>query len=277
MITRIASRRLLRFSVHPRRAMSTLNLDPSIFTPTLYKQVSDIWLHDVDLTGQSLDPGCIKRWFAGSPDEKVAFDNICRSKFASALESISPSQWTNPSAEPFLQQLKDVAQTKSDGDAAWTALSMILLLDQMTRNIYRTDDGLRKVYSHYDTLAQSLTQSLLSTSRPDLHPQWRASLAHRMWFFMPLMHSEDIAAHDKLHHLLIELEHEFANLHGVEPSKSILQQLFKSERDHREILEKFGRYPHRNGALGRETADDEKAFLESGGATFGVAQAKGKA
>jgi uncharacterized protein (DUF924 family) len=54
----------------------------------------------------------------------------------------------------------------------------------------------------------------------------------------------------------------------------ILDAQFKAEKDHRDILNKFGRYPHRNGPLGRSSTDEEKRFLEEGGETFGVAQEK---
>jgi uncharacterized protein (DUF924 family) len=51
-----------------------------------------------------------------------------------------------------------------------------------------------------------------------------------------------------------------------------LENYQKSAKDHRDILERFGRYPHRNTALGRVSTEEERRFIEDGGATFGVAQ-----
>ncbi|KAF2133060.1 DUF924-domain-containing protein [Dothidotthia symphoricarpi CBS 119687] len=253
--------------------MSTSTLNKTIFTPALYTQVTDLWLQDTPLDGSSVDETVIKRWFAGTPDERLAFDATCKARFGAALHSIGPSNLPNASTAPFLH---DLQQHSSDSSAAaWTALSQVILLDQIPRNIFRTDDTLKTVYTHYDALASSLTTTLLSSSRPDLHPQWRASTAHRMWFYLPLMHSEDLAAHDTLKRILDEFDQELATRDGCEASKYMIKQQFKAEQEHREILERFGRYPHRNGALGRESTEEERVFLEGGGATFGVVQKKG--
>lgn len=252
--------------------MSTFRLDPSIFNATLYKQVTDVWLPGIDLRGEELDFSVIKRWFAGSVDERAAFDGTCREKFEHALEAIGPNHVSEPTAEPFLDEVK---RSGDESQAAWTALSLTLLLDQMPRNIYRTDEGLRKVYSHYDRMSYALAQSIVSSkSRVDLHPQWRNSAAHRMWFYMPLMHSEDMEAHRLVDEILAEATEEMGQLEGHQASKTFLQKQVEAEAEHRAILDRFGRYPHRNGALGRVSTEEEKRFLEEGGATFGVAQDK---
>lgn len=263
------------------RAMSTspFQLDPKIFNATLYKHVTDVWLPGIDTNGQSLDVNVEKRWFGGTADEKRAFDTECRSAFAHALESVGPENFPGASAGPFVEEIARVAAEEgADSDqAAWTALSLTLLLDQMPRNIYRTEDGLRKVYGHYDRMSYSLSRALLSGTtipRPDTSLLFRRSGAHRCWFYIPLMHSESLAAHDQLSAIMASYSEELAGVEGYEASKAFLNNQIHAEKEHRDILDRFGRYPHRNEALGREGTEEERAFLEGGGATFGVGQKK---
>jgi uncharacterized protein (DUF924 family) len=256
------------------RRMSTFELDRGVFTPTLYKQVTDTWLTGAGVDGE-LEDSVAKKWFVGDAE----LDRVCKDNFAHVLETVGPDRLTQPSAKPFLQELATI-QKEGKGDsgaqAAWTALSMVILLDQMPRNIFRTKEGLRKVYTHYDRMAFDLVQTLFSASspisRPDLHPQWQNSFAHKMWFYLPLVHSEDIEAHKKLDDFVAPFAKRMENLEGYEATKGLVDGFMKSEKAHREPLEKFGRYPHRNIALGRSTTEQEKKFLEGGGQTFGVAQ-----
>lgn len=266
-------------SLFSRRTMSTspFKLDPAIFNASLYKNLTDVWLPGVDTSGNELDMEVAKRWFAGSPEEREAFDNICRGNFAHALEAIGPDRVTNPSAQPFLDEVERVKKGQDDAQAAWTALSLAILLDQIPRNIYRDDAGLRKVYNHYDKMAYTFSRTLLESSpRVDLHPQWRNSAAHRLWFYTPLMHSEDVEVHDFMDGILDEARKEAEQLENCQATKMFWGKQLESEVEHRDILNRFGRYPHRNGALGRESTEEEKRFLEEGGATFGVGQKKGE-
>lgn len=287
---RLAAFKLLTISpVTPVRAQSRamsstspFTLDPAIFNNSLYTRLTDVWFPGLDTSGQSLNQETVRRWFLGSPDERAQFDGLCRDEFAHALDAISPTAFPNPDASPFVTELERVAAESKDGvqseSVAWTALSLILLLDQIPRNIYRDNAGLRKVYTHYDAMAFSLSSTLLSPSspipRPDTHPAFRLSAAHRLWFYMPLMHSESLAAHDQVDLILDPYRAECARLEGYEGTKSFIDGQAKAEKEHRDILERFGRYPHRNEALGRESTAEEERFLEEGGATFGVGQEK---
>ena len=274
-----------------QRAMSTstFKLDPSIFNRALYKRVTELWLPDVDTNGQELDMSVAKRWFMGTPEERLAFDSQCRAAFLHALESIGPDRFPEANAQPFLDEIQRVADEEAEKDnggkekgeeAAWTALSLTLLLDQMPRNIYRTEDGLRLVYTHYDRMGYSLVRSLLSPSspipRPDKHPVFRLSAAHRIWFYLPLTHTEDLAAHNFNREIVKEYAREVEGLEGYKSTKMVLDGHKKALKEHTDILERFGRYPHRNGALGRESTHEEKRFMDEGGASFGVEQKKDK-
>ncbi|KAJ4322052.1 hypothetical protein N0V94_002631 [Neodidymelliopsis sp. IMI 364377] len=261
--------------------MSSFTLDRSIFTPTLYQKVTDLWLGGVNPDGEDFNVEVAKRWFMGSPEERLALDKQCSDNFGQALEAIGPATMSTPTAEPFLEQLKEIARKDPNGDgseAASTALSIAILLDQMPRNIFRTNEGLVKVYSHYDKISQSFIRSLFSPvsplPRPDQHPQWRNSTAHRMWFYMVMCHSEDVVVHKQLDELLEGFQRDLEKQPGCAGSKKLLEGQFKAEAEHREILDRFGRYPHRNAALGRTSTAEEIKFLAEGGATFGVAQKK---
>ncbi|KAI4953528.1 hypothetical protein J4E91_002375 [Alternaria rosae] len=261
---------------------STFALDPTIFNRTLYKKITDIWFPGVDTSGKEFDMSIAKRWFAGSPEERLALDGQCRDVCASALEAVGPEMFPEANAQPFLDEIARVAEeeNKANGapgeDAAWTALSFALLLDQMPRNIYRTEEGLRLVYGHYDRMGDALVRSLLSPSspigRPDEHPAIRLSAAHRTWLYMPLMHSEDLCAHDLADKIVAEFARELEGLDGYNGTKMWIENYQKAAKEHRDILERFGRYPHRNAALGRVSTEEERRFMEEGGATFGVAQ-----
>lgn len=252
--------------------MSTFHLDRDVFNQSLYKQVTDIWLGGASVDGKTLDDSAVKKWFVGD----AQLDRICKDNFASVLDTIGPEAMPHPSAKPFLDNLGDIYKDNEDGGSqfAWTALGMVILLDQVPRNIFRTNEGLIKVYTHYDRIAFDLARTLLSPSspmpRPDL--RWQHSFAHIMWFYLPLEHSEDIEAHDLLRDIVEPLSKIIEDLTGYEATKRLIEHFKMSEKSHREPLEKFGRYPHRNTALGRTSTEQEKSFLESGGATFGVAQ-----
>jgi uncharacterized protein (DUF924 family) len=260
-------------------AMPPFTLDKTIFTPSLYKKVQDVWFDDQPIGTQDIDRRVIMKWFGAIPDQKDAFDTLCRDNFAHALEAIGPEHFPNPSAEPFLSQIRDFVHADAAGDAAAAAevaLSMVLLLDQMPRNIYRTNEGLAKVYNHYDKMAYALATSFISSAdaplpRPDLHPQWRRSPGWRYWFYLPFMHSEDLDAHRKVESIIVELKSELDG-DGNEAARAFAQTGLDAEREHMDIIERFGRYPHRNAALRRVSTEEEKEFLRGGGATFGVVQ-----
>lgn len=123
-------------------------------------------------------------------------------------------------------------------------LAEIIVLDQFSRNMYR---GQPEAFMQ-DALALALAQEAVS-SRAD-----RAlSQMERNFLYMPYMHSESLAVHDVAVTLFRE--------NGIESG-------LEYERKHREIIERFGRYPHRNEALGRESTPEELEFLKQPGSRF---------
>ena len=138
-------------------------------------------------------------------------------------------------------------QRAADGKlSAWEAgaeeaLALILLLDQFSRNLHRQD---ARAYAQ-DNLA-------LATARRAIFRGLDARLPkeQRRWMYMPFMHSEDISAQR------CGLTY-FQALEDADVWQYAVQ--------HAEIIERFGRFPHRNEILGRESSAEELGYLAEGG------------
>jgi len=123
-------------------------------------------------------------------------------------------------------------------------LAEIIVLDKFSRNIFR--DTLKAFLS--DNLALALAQEAISLGK-----HHELNQIERSFMYMPFMHSESL----KIHDVAVEL---YKN-NGVQSKLEI-------EMKHRNIIEKFGRYPHRNAILNRTSTDDEIEFLKQPGSSF---------
>ena len=132
-------------------------------------------------------------------------------------------------------KFKDIHQQATKGELwAWRdtiegRLDEIILLDQFSRNIYR---GEATAFSN-DTLALALAQEAIRTGEVN-----HLTTFERSFLNMPYMHSESL----KFHEVAMELFQE----EGMEGN-------LEFEIEHKEIIEKFGRYPYRNEVLGRKS------------------------
>ena len=136
------------------------------------------------------------------------------------------------------------------------SLALIILIDQFSRNMYR---GSIKAFEG-DNMALNVCLSGIEKGFDiGLHP------IERMFFYMPLMHSEDL----KVQMTSLECFTVLENLCTSQPAISpiISEAKIYAER-HYLIIEKFGRFPHRNGILGRESTLEEAEFLEQPGSSF---------
>jgi len=140
-------------------------------------------------------------------------------------------------------------------NAAWAAqpLTEILLLDQFTRNIFR---GHARAFAG-DARALALARQLVAGGGDlALHPLQR-------WFaYLPFEHSEDLA-----------VQHESVRLFGLlagaaDAADADLASALDYAERHCEVVRRFGRFPHRNAALGRSSSADELAYLAQPGAGF---------
>jgi uncharacterized protein (DUF924 family) len=138
----------------------------------------------------------------------------------------------------------EVLTTRATGwrDDPDTVLAAIILLDQFSRNLHR---GTPEAFAA-DGLAVELTQEAMAHGFDrDMPP------ARRVFLYMPLMHAEDAALQDQSVRTFEAL--------GIEENAAYA-------RDHRDVFQRFGRFPGRNAALGRETTPEEQAYLaETGG------------
>lgn len=128
--------------------------------------------------------------------------------------------------------------------AAKGRLAEIIILDQFSRNIYRNQP---QSFAN-DSLALALAQEALAVEADKA-----LSIEERSFLYMPFMHSESPAIH-KIAVTLFSAE-------GME-------QNLDFELQHQRIIERFGRYPHRNQILGRESTDEELTFLRQPGSSF---------
>lgn len=253
-------------------------LNRKIFNASLYKRVLDVWFEGLPPDAKFATDAVVRRWFKASPEEKEAFDAVCNKEFSHVLEEVgpvrfpvsSPDSSSDGSNNNIVSLLKELDETSNELETTNRALSLILLFDQIPRNLYRTQETLPWVYNHYDHIALSLTRHILKMQpRPDLHPSIRHSPARRIWFYMPLMHSENLSDHMIHNKIADDMRAEIAALGDEEGLKSMMGYK-DAEQMHRKIVEKFGRYPHRNVYLGRENTKEEEKWLNDGGETFGV-------
>ena len=132
---------------------------------------------------------------------------------------------------------------------AWRAtasgrLAEIIVLDQFSRNVFR--DTPRSFAQ--DALALVLAQELVSSTQDRKLPT-----AQRVFAYMPFMHSESALVHVQAVALFTQL--------GIESNLNF-------ELRHKAIIDRFGRFPHRNAILGRSSSAQELAFLSEPGSSF---------
>jgi len=169
------------------------------------------------------------------------------------FEEITPAQWWQKN-DGFDALIRDRfaelhLSTSRCERFAWRRrplgrLAEIIVLDQFSRNLYRDQP---EAFAH-DSLALALAQQAIATGIDQ-----RMDAKQRGFLYMPFMHSESRAMQNQSVQLF---------------SQPGLDAHLSSARRHRDIIERFGRYPHRNKILGRVSTDEELAFLEQPGSSF---------
>lgn len=126
-------------------------------------------------------------------------------------------------------------------DSPEGALALLILLDQFPRNLYR---GSAHAFAT-DPLARRIARQAVTAGFDEAYePPMRG------FFYLPFEHSEDLADQK----LAVELFAACGDEDGL-----------KWARVHLDIIQRFGRFPHRNPALGRDTTPEEQVFLDEGG------------
>ncbi|PJF17586.1 putative transmembrane protein [Paramicrosporidium saccamoebae] len=167
----------------------------------------------------------------------------------------------------FLQDVESTVESTAKFESLQLdpqdALAGTILLDQFTRNMFRDSP---RMFAH-DPLA-------LQLARVAVKKGFDMQISHplmRTFFYMPFMHSEDLVAQDEGMEL-------FQKAFTIEPEESPYKENLAGNisymKRHRDIIAKFGRFPHRNENLGRTSTAEETAFLTGGGDTFDSRQNK---
>ncbi|MDT8840614.1 DUF924 domain-containing protein [Paraburkholderia fungorum] len=136
----------------------------------------------------------------------------------------------------------------------WTAtplgaLALIIVLDQFSRNCYRNTPRAFAADHQALRVAQQMFASGADLRLPTAH--------HRAFAYLPFEHDETLASQHESLRLFKQLK--------AEPEGA---SYYSSAVGHARIIERFGRFPHRNAALGRQSTDEERAFLKGPGSSF---------
>lgn len=186
-----------------------------------------------------------------TPEEVLAF----------WLDEVGPEGWYKSDAsvdEAVRDRFADTWDQAAEGGLSlWLTypsgtLAYIILTDQFPRNMWR---GRARSFA--------LDAAALATAKTAISKGWdvRVDPPARQFFYLPLMHSENLCDQDRC----VRLFH----TRMPQATDNLLHA-----RAHREVIRRFGRFPHRNEALDRESAPEESAFLAEGGYGRAVADVR---
>lgn len=181
--------------------------------------------------GEPLDNS--KAWYTKSD----AFDATCTTRFGAAIDDAVAGEL-------------DAWKTSPRG-----RLALVILLDQLSRNIHR---GKARSFSQ-DPIALAVATEALAAGDEAAHDRVRAS-----FLLMPFMHAEDMTNQQRC----IDGFAQLARAETDAERRAFLENGESYARKHAAIIERFGRFPHRNGILGRTSTYEEAEFLKQPGSSF---------
>jgi len=168
-------------------------------------------------------------WFKETPAEKrfkkdPALDNMIKDRFLNDYELASQNEYDDWQDQPM------------------SALALVILFDQFSRNMFRNDKK---------TFAQDHKTRLIVNDAVYAGYLEAMNESQRFFMILPLIHSEEITDHDMAYYLLNKYLREHEDY----------VQIKKFWKDHTKAIRLFHRYPHRNKILERQSTDEELAFL----------------
>jgi uncharacterized protein (DUF924 family) len=195
------------------------------------EDVLDFWFGELNELGCS-SPEHRRRWWTKSD----AFDEAIKGHFLTDYEAIAAGDW-------------DTWRNTARGTLAY-----IIVLDQFSRNMFR---GTANMFVADELAREACSEGLDAGFDAELE------FDERVFFYLPLEHSESM----KHHHRSIEL------LSGLvdgcaESLEADARNYLDFAKQHKTIVERFGRFPHRNETLGRASTPEEIEFLEEPGSAF---------
>ncbi|MFM0379346.1 DUF924 domain-containing protein [Paraburkholderia strydomiana] len=168
-----------------------------------------------------------KLWFTADD----SFDASLRERFATLIDAARESQLDSWAATPL------------------GALSLVIVLDQFSRNCHRDTATAFAADRKALAIAQQMVASGADRLLPGVH--------HRAFAYLPFEHDESLAS-----------QHESLRLFKALAAEPGGASYYSFAVRHAKIIERFGRFPHRNAVLGRESTTDEIAFLREPGSSF---------
>jgi uncharacterized protein (DUF924 family) len=167
-------------------------------------------------------------WF----ERRDETDEAIRAAFGAALDAVSARDW-------------DLASLSREAQ-----IGLVIFLDQFPRNLFRADP---RAYA-YDERARAVARALVEGGVD------RFRLIERCFLYLPFEHSEALADQD----LSVRLYEELLADAPAEQA-DIYRNFLTFAEKHRALIQRFGRFPHRNAELGRISTPDEAAFLAESG------------
>ncbi|EFN58745.1 hypothetical protein CHLNCDRAFT_140444 [Chlorella variabilis] len=197
------------------------------------RAVLDFWLGEGWETAPPGDtrPQCSKLWFGGGPE----VDAQIVSQFRGDCEALIAGQYDAWQHVPL------------------EALAGVILGDQLMRNAFR---GTPKMYAA-DPKVLAWSKALLASGAEQLTP------IQQVWLAMTLMHSEELADQEACVAQFAKMAAK-CEAEGLQEMASMLKNNCKYAVAHRDVVEQWGRFPHRNALLGREDTPEEAAGIAAG-------------
>jgi uncharacterized protein (DUF924 family) len=196
------------------------------------RRVREYWFGKLPLEREALDER-MKVWFAGEESRQLAqeYDAAIRAEFGARVEAA----------------LRGELASWADGPRR--RLSLIILLDQFPRNIYR---GRARAYAGDDQALALALSGMQSAADAALDP------VERIFFYMPLQHSESLEVQE-------ESVAAYRRLLGEAPQllRAPFEETLKFAELHASTIRRFGRFPHRNRVLRRASTAEEATYLRA--------------
>jgi uncharacterized protein (DUF924 family) len=198
---------------------------------TSIKDVLNFWFGEIRETEEYLQART-QLWFMGDPKT----NEMIRQKFEPLLKAFIAGNHGDWCGQPPGR------------------LASIIVLDQFSRNLYR---GTPKAFAQDSAALKLALDGIAIKADRLLHP------VQRLFFYLPLEHAEDMAVQEQSIKQFAQLLHEVPA-----PIKESFEENLDYAMQHYEIIQKFGRFPHRNKTLSRPSTDEEIEFLKLPGSSF---------
>ena len=199
--------------------------------PPAAQQILDFWFNGIE-DGWGTEQN-VRRWFMSSAelDQEIAV------RFGDTVRELANGLYREWIVTPH------------------SGLAAVIAMDQFPRNMFR---GTARAFACDPYALESTLHLIESGAEGALLP------AHRLFLYMPLEHSEDL----KMQNMSVSKFEQIAK-EAPESRRETAGSNYDYAVRHRDIIVRFGRFPHRNEILGREPTEEETVYLTAGGETFG--------